>query len=151
MGVFKNVVKTTKAALKTAVKAALEKAKEAVVKLVKTKLLRRAEEKYCKVLQGTTEKLVEKCGDFIDYINTSTNEKKKFARLYALELCVTTMDTVAEALSVAVANIKKDVDFSILHKEENSAILKEAVAEETTAAETDTDEPTCGEDGCEIG
>lgn len=150
MGVFKNVVKTTKAALKTAVKAALAKAKEAVVKLVKTKLLRKAEEKYCKVLQGTTEKLVEKCGDFIDDINSATNEKKKFAKLYALELCVATMDTVAEALSIAVANIKKDVDFSILHKEENSDVLTEAIAEATTPAEGDA-EATCGEDGCEIG
>lgn len=136
--------KETKAKIKAIVRELLSKAKTLVLKLVKTKLLPKAEEKYCKVLQATSVKLVDKAEDLVEEVNSEEDTKKKVRSLYLLKLCVDTFDAVGGALTEASASIKELVKFEELDADDEDT--KVALAELDTE-----DTPDCGPDGCAIG
>ena len=138
--------KEQKAALKELLKGFITKGAIALAKLIKSKLLPEAEEKYCKVLQGVTEKLTSKAVDRITDLANEKNPKKRICDLYLLKLIKETLDAVAISLTETANYINENVDFKELEEPTEEALV--ALAEIPGAL--DNDEDGCGPDGCEI-
>lgn len=116
----------------------------AVAKLIKSKLLPKAEEKYCKVLQGVTEKVANKVAVRISDLKTAEGSKR-VKDLYLLKLILDTLDATSESLVATAQFIRDNVDFKELDDPSEEALV--ALAEIPGALENDGE---CGPDGCEI-
>lgn len=116
----------------------------AVAKLVKSKLLPKAEEKYCKVLQAATEKIADKVATRVADLKTAEG-KKRIKDLYLLKLIYDTLNATSESLVATAQFIKDNVDFSEIEEPTEEALV--ALAEVPGALENDGE---CGPDGCEI-
>lgn len=128
------------------VAAALKLAVSALAKLIRSKLLPKAQEKYCKVLQATSEKIIEGAGDIAAAIASEEDTTKKIRRLYLLNLVIQTMDSVAETLRLAGDHLRETVDFTpIINPDENAKIALADIPD----AFADND-GCCGPDGCTI-
>lgn len=140
-----------KQTVKTVISQLLGKALQAVVKIIRTKLLPKVVNRYCKALQSTTEKLVERVDILIDKIPSITDAKKLVRALYVLRLVQETTSTVGKALITLADMIGSQVDFSVIDEPKTDEIASE-VASLEVIANADTDEPFggCGPDGCEI-
>lgn len=142
--------------IKSLVKEALKKGVLAVAKLVKTKLFPKAEEKYCRALQATSEKLINKASKLVKNILEEKDEKKKTRELFVLQLCVNTMEAIHEAFGTALDTIKATVSFVPLMTTEGQQVIAEAVADAGGKVEEEYDnyiaslDTGCGPDGCEI-
>lgn len=140
-----------KQTVKTVISQLLGKALQAVVKIVRTKLLPKIVNRYCKILQNTTEKLVERVDALIDKVPSIKNTKKLVGTLYVLRLVQETTSTVGKALITLADMIGSQVDFSVIDEPKTDEIASE-VASLEIIANADADEPFggCGPDGCEI-
>lgn len=139
-----------KTQVRAAVSTLLGKALVAIVKLVKTKLIPRANERYCKYLQKGADKIIEKANKSIDDLEKAQSTKKRIKLLYGLRLISETMSTIGEALTIASTHIIESVDFTEIdtpEKEEAKTVIKEL---DTLACATDEPSFGCGPDGCEI-
>ena len=137
---------------RTIISQLLAKALTAIIKIVKTKLLPKAMERYCKSLQKFAEKLAEKTNQLIDKIPTITDVKKLTGTLYVLRLVQETANTVGEALKTLAHSIETNVDFSIIDDPKTDEVAS-AVQELDVIANAVTDvdlQGNCGPDGCEI-
>lgn len=136
--------------IRAAISALLAKALVAIVKLVKTKLIPRANERYCKYLQKGADKIIEKANKSIDDLETAQSTKKRIKLLYGLKLMSETMATIGEALTTASTHIIESVDFTEIdapEKDEAKTVIKEL---DKLACAPDEPEFGCGPDGCEI-
>lgn len=137
--------KVTKAALKELLGGLIAKGATALAKLIKSKLLPKAEEKYCKALQATTDKITNKTADRIAELAEETDAKKRARYLYLLKLVRETLEAVSLSLSETANYITEHVDFKEI--EEPSEDVLVALAEIPGALDN---EGGCGPDGCEI-
>ena len=135
--------------VRAAISALLAKALIAIVKLVKTKLIPKANERYCKYLQKGAENIIEKTNKSIDELEKAKSTKKRVKLLYGLKLMSETMATIGEALTTASTHIVESVDFSEIDapaKEEAKAVVEEL----DVLANANDESFGCGPDGCEI-
>lgn len=146
-----------KVKIKSLVAEAIKKGILAVGKLIKTKLLPKAEEKYCRVLQATSEKLIDKVSDLVEDIAEENDTKKRTRKLYLLQLCVNTMEAIAETFDKALETIKEVIDFTEIDTDEAKTEIAVAVEEAGGKIEEDYDNYVaslntsgCGPDGCNI-
>ena len=137
--------KDVKAAIKEVLGGLIAKGLQALVKLVKSKLLPKAEEKYCKALQATTEKITNKAVDRIAELNEETDVKKRIRYLYLLKLVKNALDALSESLVETVKYIEENVDFKELEEPSEEALV--ALADIPGALDNDGE---CGPDGCEV-
>ena len=136
-----------RAKIKEALKTALAKVKEAVTKLIKTRFLVKAEERYAKALKSIQEKFIDKVDDLIDDLVKEDNATKKATLFVVLKFCVETMEAVGESLTIASAKVREEVDFS--EYEANEEVVA-TIAKIENSVGTIEDDTECGEDGCEI-
>ena len=101
----------------------IAKGAKALAKLIKSKLLPKAEEKYCRALQGTTAKITNKVADRITDLKEETDSKKRIRDLYLLKLIDETLDAVSASLSETANYIKENVDFSELEKPSEETLV----------------------------
>ena len=113
--------------------------------MIKSKLLPKAEEKYCKALQAVTEKITNKTADRIAELAEETDTKKRARYLYLLKLVKETLDAVSTSLSETANYIAEHVDFKEIEEPTEEALV--ALAEIPGALDN---EGGCGPDGCEI-
>lgn len=135
--------------VRAAISALLAKALIAIIKLVKTKLIPKANERYCKYLQKGAENIIEKTNKSIDELEKAKSTKKRVKLLYGLKLMSETMATIGEALTTASTHIVESVDFSEIDapaKEEAKAVVEEL----DVLANAGDESFGCGPDGCEI-
>lgn len=137
--------KERKAALKELLKRLISKGAAALAKLIKSKLLPKAEEKYCKVLQGVTDKLTNKAIDRIADLVKETDPKKRVRDLYLLKLIKETLTSVSMSLSETANYINENVDFKEIEEPTEDALV--ALAEIPGALDN---EDGCGPNGCEV-
>lgn len=137
--------KVAKAALKELLGGLIAKGATALAKLIKSKLLPKAEEKYCKALQAVTEKITNKTADRIAELAEETDTKKRARYLYLLKLVKETLDAVSTSLSETANYIAEHVDFKEIEEPTEEALV--ALAEIPGALDN---EGGCGPDGCEI-
>lgn len=146
-----------KVKIKSLVAEAIKKGILAVGKLIKTKLLPKAEEKYCKVLQATSEKLIDKVSDLVEDLADEQDTKKRARKMYLLQLCVNTMEAIAETFDKALETIREVVDFGEIDNDDAKVEIAAAVEEaggkivddyDNYVASLDTG--CCGPDGCQI-
>lgn len=142
------------AATKAVISQLLTKALSAIVKLVRTKLLPKVTERYCKSLQKGADKIAKKADELIEKIPTVKTTKKLVATLYGLRLIQETAQHIGEALTLVAHNIEATVDFSPIDTPDEDA-AKEVeelnLLAMTPSADEDTDDfGGCGPDGCEI-
>ena len=135
----------TKIALKEILVSLIAKGTVALAKLIKSKLLPKAEEKYCKVLQVVTEKITNRTAERIAELLKETDIKKRVRYLYLLKLVRETLDAVSVSLAQTVDYIKEHVDFSEIEEPTEEALV--ALADIPGALDNDGG---CGPDGCEI-
>lgn len=135
----------TKIALKEILTSLIAKGTVALAKLIKSKLLPKAEEKYCKVLQAVTEKITNRTAERIAELLKETDIKKRVRYLYLLKLVRETLDAVSVSLAQTVYYIKEHVDFSEIEEPTEEALV--ALADIPGALDNDGG---CGPDGCEI-
>ena len=135
----------TKIALKEILVSLIAKGTVALAKLIKSKLLPKAEEKYCKVLQAVTEKITNRTAERIAELLKETDIKKRVHYLYLLKLARETLDAVSVSLAQTVDYIKEHVDFSEIEEPTEEALV--ALADIPGALDNDGG---CGPDGCEI-
>ena len=135
----------TKIALKEILVSLIAKGTVALAKLIKSKLLPKAEEKYCKVLQAVTEKITNRTAERIAELLKETDIKKRVRYLYLLKLVRETLDAVSVSLAQTVEYIKEHVDFSEIEEPTEEALV--ALADIPGALDNDGG---CGPDGCEI-
>lgn len=135
----------TKIALKEILVSLIAKGTVALAKLIKSKLLPKAEEKYCKVLQAVTEKITNRTAERIAELLKETDIKKRVHYLYLLKLVRETLDAVSVSLAQTVDYIKEHVDFSEIEEPTEEALV--ALADIPGALDNDGG---CGPDGCEI-
>lgn len=135
----------TKIALKEILTSLIAKGTVALAKLIKSKLLPKAEEKYCKVLQAVTEKITNRTAERIAELLKETDIKKRVRYLYLLKLVRETLDAVSVSLAQTVDYIKEHVDFSEIEEPTEEALV--ALADIPGALDNDGG---CGPDGCEI-
>ena len=136
----------TKIALKEILVSLIAKGTVALAKLIKSKLLPKAEEKkYCKVLQAVTEKITNRTAERIAELLKETDIKKRVRYLYLLKLVRETLDAVSVSLAQTVDYIKEHVDFSEIEEPTEEALV--ALADIPGALDNDGG---CGPDGCEI-
>ena len=135
----------TKIALKEILVSLIAKGTVALAKLIKSKLLPKAEEKYCKVLQAVTEKITNRTAERIAELLKETDIKKRVRYLYLLKLVRETLDAVSVSLAQTVDYIKEHVDFSEIEEPTEEALV--ALADIPGALDN---EGGCGPDGCEI-
>ena len=135
----------TKIALKEILVSLIAKGTVALAKLIKSKLLPKAEEKYCKVLQAVTEKITNRTAERIAELLKETGIKKRVRYLYLLKLVRETLDAVSVSLAQTVDYIKEHVDFSEIEEPTEEALV--ALADIPGALDNDGG---CGPDGCEI-
>lgn len=142
-----------KQAIKAAVAELLRKAAVAVFNLVKSKLFKRAEAKYCKTLNDVTEKMVKKSDKLLNNTKGKELTAKKIKNLYALKLLADTMATVGEVLTTAAKHINDEADFSEVIDVDLEDVETEAADEkyEALIASVAVVEDECGPDGCNIG
>ena len=138
-------MKLNKETLLAGLKGLLAKVGSTILTLVRTKLLPKAEEKQCEALKEASEKFIEKVGDLIDEFNEEDDKTKKIRRLFLIELCVNTMEAIAETFSKAVQDSRQEIDFSGMYAEDEET-TKVALADLTNSS----DPCECGPDGCEI-
>lgn len=138
--------KETKEVIKNLLGGLIAKGAIALAKLIRSKLLPRAEEKYCKVLQVATEKIANKVVDRVANLKTETDTKKRVRDLYLLKLIKDTLLTVSTSLLETANFICDNVDFKELDDPSEDTLV--ALAEIPGALENDED--GCGPDGCEI-
>lgn len=134
-------------AVRAAITQLLAKALVSIGKLIKTKLMPKVMERYCKNLHKFTEKLSAKTTTMIDSIVSIKDTKKLIATLYILRLVEETTNSVGEALKTLSKHIATDVDFSAIDNPKTDEAAT-AVAEIELLANAADGE--CGEDGCEI-
>jgi len=137
--------KETKKALKELIKELIAKGTAALTKLIRSKLLPKTEEKYCKVLQAVSEKIADKTAKRIADLSEETNPKKRIKDLYILKLIFDTLEAVSSSLGTTAEYIKENVDFSELDAPTEEVLV--ALAEIPGALDNDGG---CGPDGCEI-
>ena len=135
----------TKIALKEILVSLIAKGTVALAKLIKSKLLPKAEEKYCKVLQAVTEKITNRTAERIAELLKEPDIKKRVRYLYLLKLVRETLDAVSVSLAQTVDYIKEHVDFSEIEEPTEEALV--ALADIPGALDNDGG---CGPDGCEI-
>lgn len=135
----------TKIALKEILVSLIAKGTVALAKLIKSKLLPKAEEKYCKVLQAVTEKITNRTAERIAELLKETDIKKRVRYLYLLKLVRETLDAVSVSLAQTVDYIKEHVDFNEIEEPTEEALV--ALADIPGALDNDGG---CGPDGCEI-
>ena len=135
----------TKIALKEILVSLIAKGTVALAKLIKSKLLPKAEEKYCRVLQAVTEKITNRTAERIAELLKETDIKKRVRYLYLLKLVRETLDAVSVSLAQTVDYIKEHVDFSEIEEPTEEALV--ALADIPGALDNDGG---CGPDGCEI-
>ena len=140
-----------KQTVRTVIAQLLSKALTAVVKIVRTKLLPRIFSRYCKTLQSTAEKLVERANALVDKVPSITDTKKLVRTLYVLKLVQEATSTVGKALTALAESIETNVDFSLIESPETDEVATE-IANLEVIANAGPDEPFggCGPDGCEI-
>ena len=137
--------KEVKEALTKLIKGLIAKGTAALAKLIKSKLLPRAEEKYCKVLQAVSERIAEKTAKRIADLNEETNHKKRVTTLYVLKLVLETLDAAASSLAATADYIRDNVDFKEIEEPSEETLV--ALADIPGALDN---EGGCGPDGCEI-
>ena len=135
----------TKIALKEILVSLIAKGTVALAKLIKSKLLPKAQEKYRKVLQAVTEKTTNRTAERIAELLKETDIKKRVRYLYLLKLVRETLDAVSVSLAQTVDYIKEHVDFSEIEEPTEEALV--AFADIPGALDNDGG---CGPDGCEI-
>lgn len=135
----------TKIALKEILASLIAKGTIALAKLIKSKLLPKAEEKYCKALQAVTEKITNRTAERIAELLKETDTKKRVRYLYLLKLVRETLNAVSVSLAQTVDYIKEHVDFSEIEEPTEEALV--ALADIPGALDN---EGGCGPDGCEI-
>lgn len=136
--------------IRAAISALLAKALVAIAKLVKTKLVPKANERYCKYLQKGANKIIERANKTIDDLEKAQSTKKRIKLLYGLKLMSETMTTIGEALTTASTHIIESVDFTEIdapEKEEAKEVIEEL---DTLACGADPASLECGPDGCDI-
>ncbi len=134
-----------KTKIKEILKALITKGATALVKLIRTKLLPKAEEKYCKALQDAADKITDKAVDRVEDLTEETDKKKRVRNLYLLKLILETLSAVSETLVETTNYIRENVDFKELDESNEETLV--ALAEIPGALENDGE---CGPDGCEI-
>lgn len=134
-----------KTKIKEILKALITKGATALVKLIRTKLLPKAEEKYCKALQDAADKITDKAVDRVEDLTEETDKKKRVRNLYLLKLILETLSAVSETLVETINYIRENVDFKELDESNEETLV--ALAEIPGALENDGE---CGPDGCEI-
>ena len=137
----------SKGKLKEIIRELLKRGAQALVKLVKSKLLPRAEEKYCEALQATADKLSDKAIDRVEELNNETDNAKKIKKVYLLKLIAQALEAVDKTIDETVKYIRENVDFGILENPSEETLV--ALAEIPGALDND-EEGGCGPDGCEI-
>lgn len=138
--------------VRAAIATLLAKALAAIVKLVKTKLVPKANERYCKYLQKGADKIIERSNKVVDDLEEAKSTKKRIKLLYGLKLMAETMSTIGEALTTASTHIIESVDFTEIDAPEEDE-AKTVIEELDKLANSDVDVDTnsgCGPDGCEI-
>ena len=135
----------TKIVLKEILAGLIAKGTIALAKLIKSKLLPKAEEKYCKALQAVTEKITNRTAERIAELLKETDTKKRVRYLYLLKLVRETLNAVSVSLAQTVDYIKEHVDFSEIEEPTEEALV--ALADIPGALDN---EGGCGPDGCEI-
>lgn len=136
-----------KAQVRAVVSSLLAKALVAVVQLIKTRLLPKATERYCKSLQKFADKLIGAINKSVDKVGAITDSKKLIRELFVLDLAAITMENVGKALLTSAEHIKSAVNFAPLHAESETKTELIALA---TAEDDEEDFGCCGPDGCEI-
>lgn len=132
-------------AIKDKIKNFLAKGVASVAKLLLSKLLPKAEEKYCEMLTESAQKITEKVFDKVEDFENETNTTKKIRNLYILRLLRETLEHVGNMLLTSAEYIANNVDFTPLTNPSDEE--KIALAEIPGAVDSDGG---CGEDGCEI-
>lgn len=137
----------SKDAIRKVIAQVLAKALAAIGKLIKTKVLPKATEKYCENLHKFTKKLGEKTDKMIDSIVSIKDTKKLVGTLFALKLVKETTVSIADALKSIATQIETEVDFSPLEAPETDEVASVVAELEVLANAGDEG---CGPDGCEI-
>lgn len=135
----------TKATLKEILSGFIAKGAIALTKLIKSKLLPKAEERYCRALKATADKITNKTADRIAKLAKEEDKKKRVAILYLLKLISDTLVAVSESLTTTANYVKENVDFKELEDPSEEALV--ALAEIPGALDNDGG---CGANGCEI-
>ena len=133
-------------ALKALLGKLLAQGAASLAKLVKSKLLPKAEEKYCKALQVVAEKLTKRAADRVSELAEEKDVKKRTVNLYLLKLMKETFITVASSFTETANFITEHVDFKEIDEPSEETLV--ALADIPGALDNDGD--GCGPDGCEI-